>query len=627
MAEYVNIKTDSIDKNVPTKDTFEARLPKSKTVTLTASGWNNNTQTVTVNGVSASEATQLITVSPTKTKVNTYIESGIYCSGQAENSLTFTCSEAPTEDITIYVTIEPVFLFSSILDENSWEDIQLAAELGIGQNYWSVGDTKKIVINGKVSDGLTLTNFETYVFILGFDHNAELEGSGITFGGFKTAQTGGIDICLVDSAYDTIKSSGQWFNMNNTDSNIGGWQSSLMRTVTMPLIKAAFPSDLQAVIKTSTIYTDNMGETPQTIPELTATQDDIFLLAEYEIFGVRSYANSKEPNYLKQYAYYAAGNSKMKYKHNNVAGHAIYWERSPLASTSINFCAISISGGAYNPIATDSEGVAPAFRVGKKIAEITTSLSPTPDATYVEGLSGLEPADISKFANAIMVNDNITNEATSVYIDYDYGKSHRKINVADQVTIPLNGVDYKFDIIGFKHDQWSPQTYTPQESEISVASDTSLSIYKAGITFQMHDCFATIYPMNSSNTNSGGWADSLMRTSTMVTMANYLPTAWQQILKRAFKDYQTLDWCFLLSEMEVFGVNTYASDDTYTNKQYAYYKAGNSKVKNMNDYASHWYERSPQSGSSNEFCMVARDGSAYSTNATLHPGTAFGFCV
>lgn len=242
-------------------------------------------------------------------------------------------------------------------------------------------------------------------------------------------------------------------------------------------------------------------------------------------------------------------------------------------------------------------------------------------------MSGLEPADISKFANAIMVNDNITNEATSVYIDYDYGKSHRKISVADQVTIPLNGVDYKFDVIGFKHDQWSPQTYTPQESEISVASDTSLSIYKAGITFQMHDCFATTHSMNSSNTNSGGWANSLMRTSTMVTMANYLPTAWQQILKRAFKDYQTLDWCFLLSEMEVFGVNTYASDDTYTNKQYAYYKAGNSKVKNMNGYASHWYERSPQSGSSNEFCMVARDGSASFTNATLYPGTAFGFCV
>lgn len=374
MAEYVNIKTNSIDKNIPTKDTFEASLPKSKTVTLTASGWNNNTQTVTVNGVSASEATQLITVSPTKTKVNKYIESGIYCSGQAENSLIFTCSEAPTEDIIIYVTI---------------------------------------------------------------------------------------------------------------------------------------------------------------------------------------------------------------------------------------------------------------FKVGKekKIAEITTSLSPTPGATYVEGLSGLEPADISKFANAIMVNDNITNEATSVYIDYDYGKSHRKISVADQVTIPLNGVDYKFDVIGFKHDQWSPQTYTPQESEISVASDTSLSIYKAGITFQMHDCFATTHSMNSSNTNSGGWANSLMRTSTMVTMANYLPTAWQQILKRAFKDYQTLDWCFLLSEMEVFGVNTYASDDTYTNKQYAYYKAGNSKVKNMNGYASHWYERSPQSGSSNEFCIVARDGSASFTNATLHPGTAFGFCV
>lgn len=242
-------------------------------------------------------------------------------------------------------------------------------------------------------------------------------------------------------------------------------------------------------------------------------------------------------------------------------------------------------------------------------------------------MSGLEPADISKFANAIMVNDNITNEATSVYIDYDYGKSHRKISVADQVTIPLNGVDYKFDVIGFKHDQWSPQTYTPQESEISVASDTSLSIYKAGITFQMHDCFATIHSMNSSNTNSGGWANSLMRTSTMVTMAKYLPTAWQQILKRAFKDYQTLDWCFLLSEMEVFGVNTYASDDTYTNKQYAYYKAGNSKVKNKGGSAGYWWERSPLSGYSNCFCLVYSNGSADYNYANFSTGVAFGFCV
>lgn len=361
MAEYVNIKTDSIDKNVPTKDTFEASLPKSKTVTLTASGWNNNAQTVTVNGVSASEITQLVTVSPTKTKINKYIESGIYCSGQAENSLTFTCSEAPTEDITIYVTIEPIFLpfsFSSVLDENSWENIQLAAELGIGQDYWSVGDCKQITMNGKVSDGLTLSNYNAWVFIIGFNHNAEREGNGIAFQGFKATDKG-TGVCLVDSGYNNTKSSGTWFNMNNTDTNRGGWEASRMRTVVMPLIKAAFPADLQAVIKQSTIFTaPNSGNIA-----LTATQDEVFLLAKYEVFGTYDSASSQEPNYLKQYSYYSAGNSRVMYLHNATSTAANWWERSPRSGNSSNFCRVHNNGDAYNNEATYSFGVSPCFKV------------------------------------------------------------------------------------------------------------------------------------------------------------------------------------------------------------------------------------------------------------------------
>lgn len=363
MAEYVNIRTNSIDKNIPTKDTFEASLPKSKTVTLTASGWNNNTQTVTVNGVSASEATQLITVSPTKTKVNKYIESGIYCSGQAENSLIFTCSEAPTEDIIIYVTIEPVSLpFSSVLDENSWEELQLAAELGIGQNYWSVGDCKQITMNGKVSDILTLTNYTAWVYIIGFNHNAEKEGNGITFQGFKATDKG-TPVCLVDSQYDN---DGKWtdalFVMNNAPINTGGWETCSMRQDIMPLIKSAFPADLQAVIKTSTIFTaPDTGNI-----ELTATQDEIFLLAEYEVFGAHKYGSLLEVDYLKQYAYYSAGNSKVNYKHDATSTTAIWWGRSPRSSDTHSFCIVYTTGNASAGYANFSWGVAPCFKVGKE---------------------------------------------------------------------------------------------------------------------------------------------------------------------------------------------------------------------------------------------------------------------
>lgn len=244
--------------------------------------------------------------------------------------------------------------------------------------------------------------------------------------------------------------------------------------------------------------------------------------------------------------------------------------------------------------------------------------------TYTDGLSGLEPEDISLIAQTVSNNSQITNTTMAVY--YDYKKVHRKISIADQVTIPLNGTGYAFDIIGFNHDTLSN----------SAAYGESTSTGKAGITFQMHDLFATTYSMNSSNTNVGGWKSSAMRTSVMATMKGYLPTEWQTIVKQVNKPSGlgggsssgteiASDSCFLLSEIEIFGSTTYSVSGEGT--QYEYYNAGNSKVKNMNGYAYHWYERSPQSGSSEEFCIVYRDGDAGVSNATLHPCVAFGFCV
>ena len=61
--------------------------------------------------------------------------------------------------------------------------------------------------------------------------------------------------------------------------------------------------------------------------------------------------------------------------------------------------------------------------------------------------------------------------------------------------------------------------------------------------------------------------------------------------------------------------------------QYAYYKAGNSKVKNRSGSADIWWERSPYSGGSYYFCRVAGDGSAGFNYAGYSRGVAFGFCV
>lgn len=248
---------------------------------------------------------------------------------------------------------------SRVLDENSWSAIKLVSSLGAGANLWAIGDCKQITMNGKVSDGLTLTNYSAWVFIIGFNHNAEREGNGIAFQGFKTAQTGGTDICLVDSGYGNKNTSGTWFNMNNSNTNAGGWSSSHMRSAVMPLIKAAFPADLRAVIKPSTIFTTQGSGNDA----CTATEDEVFLLAEYEVFGSITHASTQEPNYLKQYSYYSAGNSKVKYRHNDTSNDAYWWERSPYSVNSAAFCRVGSDGTASNFGAFRSYGVSPCFKV------------------------------------------------------------------------------------------------------------------------------------------------------------------------------------------------------------------------------------------------------------------------
>ena len=267
-----------------------------------------------------------------------------------------TMVSAPQE-VIVPATVD-FALPSPVLNDTSWAIIKQVSDANMGANFWSVGDCKEVTMNGKVSDGLTLTNYTAWVFIIGFNHNAEREGNGIAFQGFKATKNG-TPVCLVDSGYNSLHSSGTWFNMNNTNTNSGGWQASLMRKNVMPLIKAAFPSDLQAVIKQSTIFTaPNTGNIA-----LTETQDEVFLLAEYEVFGTRTNASSQEPNYLKQYSYYSAGNSKLKYRHNATSTAAYWWERSPYFGSSSTFCPVGTDGSVHSYLAGTSSGVSPCFKV------------------------------------------------------------------------------------------------------------------------------------------------------------------------------------------------------------------------------------------------------------------------
>lgn len=286
-----------------------------------------------------------------------------------------TASTTKTSDVVVGISNVGLPLVDSVLNNNSWETIKNVSDAGQGENYWSVGDRKEVTLNGTVGK-LSLSNVTTYAFIIGFNHNASVEGTNrIHFQLAKTALSGGKDVCFCDNQYAPDNNFPQpgagYFVMNASNTNSGGWKSSQMRTNICGTslssysgtIIAVIPAALRAVLKSVTKYTDNTAGGSTTASNVTATTDYFFLLSEYEVFGSISRANSNEENKQAQYAYYSAGNSKIKYKHNGTSTAVRWWLRSPRANNSSGFVDVYAEGTVNYNGACYSLGFAPGFCV------------------------------------------------------------------------------------------------------------------------------------------------------------------------------------------------------------------------------------------------------------------------
>lgn len=75
----------------------------STTITLSSGSWSDNTQTVSIPTTIGVTANSLIIVSPTPTSFLIYGDSGIYCSSQGTNSLTFTCDTEPSDNVIVNI--------------------------------------------------------------------------------------------------------------------------------------------------------------------------------------------------------------------------------------------------------------------------------------------------------------------------------------------------------------------------------------------------------------------------------------------------------------------------------------------------------------------------------------------
>ena len=360
------------------KATLSGQTSDTKSVTFTdryttSLSFFSATITVTVESgasvVLKKNGTTLQTKTSTGTAVFTVTETGTYTVEATKSGQTVSGSVNVVSSTTSYALT--LSFVSSTLNDTEWDVIKSISDAGQGANYWSIGDRKEVTLNGTVGH-LSLSDYTTYVFIIGFNHNQELEGTNrIHFQLAKTALSDGTDVCLCDSSYDSKVSTTDYFSMKSSQSNSGGWKSSQMRTNICGTslssysgtIIAVIPEELRAILKSVTKYTDNTGGWTPTESSITATTDYFFILSEYEVFGSTGRSNLNEASKQAQYAYYSAGNSKIKYKHNDTSTVARWGLRSPEAQNPYSFVCVGTEGSSSSTGSSYSLGFAPGFCV------------------------------------------------------------------------------------------------------------------------------------------------------------------------------------------------------------------------------------------------------------------------
>ena len=188
--------------------------------------------------------------------------------------------------------------------------------------------------------------------------------------------------------------------------------------------------------------------------------------------------------------------------------------------------------------------------------------------------------------------------------------------VGDAKEITIDGWEYTVNIIGKDHDDYADGSG------------------KAPLTFQVyHIC--NVLAMNSTDTNSGGWANCNMRKAQLPAILQTMPAEVQAGIRAVTKVTNkggtsggstletSTDKLFLLSETEVF--NTTNVTKVAEGKQYEYYANGASTRKDDGFIEQAWWTRTPDSASTSKFGYVINDHTAASYASYAH-GVAPAFC-
>ena len=559
--------TLSINKNSVSLDS--TTLSDTITATVTGDG--------TLSAVSSDTTVATVSVSSnvaTITSVNSTTGSATITF-----SLSATTNYSAPSDVTASVTASftpayPSFAnatdaeLGQILDDAADGQIDLQQDAG-----WAVGDVRTISV-GSFTDGAGTTHSQQDIDIVITSFDEYMSCGNLMQVDFKDA--------LATSV-----------RMNSTNTNVGGYGSSEMKTTTLPALVSALPSWMQSRMKTFSVLVSK-GTASSTIE--TVTGNKLALRSEVELDDTTASTYKDEGVYVPYYA----SNDQRKKKGGHLGTYSAWWERSPNVDDLSNWRFVKIDGSANG---VNGSGIkyclAPFCCLG----------GATPAPTIVSFSSGTD-AEIGAMIDAA--------QAGTIDLQQD---GHWA--VGDVRTITVGSFT---DGAGTTHAQ--------QDIDIVITSFDEYMSCGNVLQFDFKDALTTGARMNSTNTNVGGYGGTDMKTTTLPALVNALPS-WLKtrliefsVLASAGNKSTTIETVTgnklaLRSEVELDDTTT----DTYKDEgvYVPYYASVIERIKKIGHTgsAAAWWERSPRVDRTDRFRAVEDNGHAESGNyAAMQLGVA-----
>ena len=310
----------------------------------------------------------------------------------------------------------------------------------------------------------------------------------------------------------------------------------------------------------------------------------------------------------------------------NVSTNGTWSRDGGYSPVSVSVPASAVTSGTKSITANGDYDVAEFKSVKVIIFEDGARTSPIDGLSYIDGLPNNwnTMKEIAKMISEASESIN-SNTTGSVYVNKGSTWAY-KITPGNTINIASQMGTFTYAVMGFNNFALTNQ------GNYGGAHST------AGLTFGAVNCVGEHlkkYPMNSTDTNSGGWEQCLMRTSTMPTLQSGMPATLAQV-KVPYVNYNQStilysdDYMFLPAEKEVFGTCTYSPEaEANALTQFAYYKNGGSKIKSLPGSSSpnHWWVRSVRYNDNSRFCAVWRTGAVDYGQATFSRGASPCFCV